>query len=292
MKERFVNLINKEYRRLRNAISGTDRQKFRVVALIAARNEELYLDRCIRHLVSQGVEICIFDNDSTDRTAEIARSFLGKGVIAVKRYPYPGFFDLRGILRSKENLSYEIDADWFMHYDADEIREAPRPYHNLKEALLDVDRKGFNAVNFKEFVFVPTDDGESFESKDYVKEMRYYYFFHPGPNRRTNAWKKRNQVNLAASAGHSVIFEGLNVFEEDFILRHYLTLSKNHLITKIINRYSTFSPEELKGGWHGNRIGLTPDKIRFPDKKELHLYKEDRTWDITSPWARHFFDRS
>jgi glycosyltransferase involved in cell wall biosynthesis len=271
---------------MEKGMTSERQQGFRVVALVTVRNEELYVDRCIRHLVLQGVDICIIDNDSTDRTPEIAQSFLGKGVIAVKRYPYPGFFDLRGILRNEENLSYEIDADWFMHHDADEIREAPRKDCSLKEALLDVDRKGFNAVNFKEFVFVPTDEMESFENRDYVKDMRYYYFFQ-NPNPRTNAWKRRKPVNLVTSGGHSVTFENRKVFEQYFIMRHYLTLSRNHLIAKYAKR--VFSPEELRDGWHGKRATLTPDEIRFPDKKELQCYKEDGRWDDTIPWKRHFF---
>ncbi len=41
----------------------------RVVALLGIRNEERYLERCIRHLVGQGVEVCVIDNDSIDRTS-------------------------------------------------------------------------------------------------------------------------------------------------------------------------------------------------------------------------------
>jgi glycosyltransferase involved in cell wall biosynthesis len=262
-------------------------QRFRVVALLGVRNEELYLERCIKHLISQGIDVCIIDNDSTDRTSEIARSFLGRGVIAVNRCPYPGYYDWRGILRHKETLSYDIDADWFIHHDGDEIREAPVRYRHLKEAMLDVDRKGFNAINFNEFVFVPTDNKESFEGKDYVKEMKYYYFFQPTAKHRVNAWKKTKPINLVDSGGHSADFEDRRLFPEVFILRHYLALSRNHLIAKYVGR--VFSPEELRDGWHKKRVGFTPDKIRFPDKEELHLYREDGIWDTTSPWSSHIF---
>ncbi len=289
MKNEFINTA-KEHARLSSSVSGSSHGRFRVVALLTARNEELYLDRCIRHLISQEVHVCIIDNDSTDRTVEIARSFLGKGVIAVEGYPYPGFFDLRGILKNEEKLSYEMDADWFMHYDADEIREAPRQYNTLKEAIYDVDRAGFNAINFEEFVFVPTDENESFENKDYVKEMKYYYFFQPVPNREIKAWKKTKPINLADSGGHSVAFANRRIFHQNFVLRHYLTLSKKHLVAKYVGRI--FSPEELRDGWHRKRAKLTPEDIRFPDECELCRYNDDRIWDVTSPWERHFFNKS
>jgi hypothetical protein len=74
--------------------------------------------------------------------------------------------------------------------DADEIREAPPPYSTLREGLEGADREGFNAVNFDEFVFLPTSEEESFEGTDYVASMEYYYFFEPRPLRQVKAWKK------------------------------------------------------------------------------------------------------
>lgn len=266
------------------------RRDFCVVALLTVRNEELYIGPCIAHLVSQGIDVCVVDNDSEDRTAGIAKSFLGRGVIAVERYPYPGYFDLRGILKNEERLSYEIDADWFMHHDADEIRESPKPFGNLREALCEVDRKGFNAVNFNEFVFVPTDDAASFERRDYVKEMKYYYFFEPREHHRTNAWKKTVPVNLVNTGGHSVMFEGRLVFDTNFILRHYLALSRDHFVAKYIGRI--FSPEELRDGWHGKRACLAREDIRLPAKEELFEYAGDRMWHAEAPWKRHFFDKA
>ncbi len=265
-------------------------QRFRVVALLPIRDNEFYLERCITHLVSQGIEICIIDNDSSDRCPEISASYLGRGVVGIKKYPHPGYYDWRGILRYEEKLSYEIDADWFMHHDVDEIREAPRQYANLKEAIYDVDRKGFNAINFNEFVFVPTDERKSFEHRDYVKEMKYYYFFQPRPYHRTNTWKKTNPVDLADSGGHTISFEGRKVFDQNFILRHYLALSKNHLISKYTGR--VHSPEELKLGWHKKRAAFDPESFKFPDKKNLHEYKEDGAWDISSPRTSHFFEKT
>jgi hypothetical protein len=99
------------------------------------------------------------------------------------------FFDLRAVLRAKEKLAREINADWFIHHDADEIREAPAPYKTLREAICAVDREGYNAINFDEFVFVPTSDNDSFEGTDYPKTMRYYYFFEPCPLRQIKGGK-------------------------------------------------------------------------------------------------------
>src|SRR5215468_9856188 len=143
----------------------------RIVALLAVRNEERYLKRCLEHYRQQGIETCLIDNGSTDRTLQIAEGFLNRGVIRIEHLPFSGVFELETQLRCKERLAAEIAADWFIHCDADEIREAPRHYKTLREGIEVVDRQGYNAIDFDEFVFLPTADDESFEGRDYVEAM-------------------------------------------------------------------------------------------------------------------------
>src|SRR5690348_16787952 len=97
----------------------------RIVALLTVRNEELYLARCLEHLIANGVDVCVIDNGSTDATPRIAAQFLGRGVIRIDTIPFTGAFAILPILQNEERLAAEIDADWFMHHDADEIRESP-----------------------------------------------------------------------------------------------------------------------------------------------------------------------
>lgn len=47
-------------------------KKLKVVALLTIRNEERYLSRCLEHLSSQKIEICVIDNGSTDQSLKIA----------------------------------------------------------------------------------------------------------------------------------------------------------------------------------------------------------------------------
>lgn len=261
----------------------------RVVALLAVRNEALYLERCLAHLRAQGVETCVIDNDSTDATAAIARSFLGRGVFRIDRLPYKGFFDLVEQLQCKERLAREIDADWFLHVDADEIREAPLRWRTLAEAIGAVDAQGSNAINFDEFVFLPTSDSDAFEGTDYVERMRYYYFFEPDTLRRINAWKRQTRpVDLTSSGGHRVQFEGRRIFPENFVLRHYIVLSRDHAIAKY-GRERVYSRVEIEQrAWHGARPRFAPAMLSFPEKSLLkHL---DRgCWDKSDPWGRHRF---
>ncbi len=265
-----------------------DGAKMKIVVLLTVRNESLYLSRCIQHLYEQGLEICVVDNGSTDSTLEIARAFMDRGVIRVERLPYNGCFELEEILKNEQRLAHEIDADWFMHCDADEIRVAPEPYRTLSEGIRDVDKQGYNAINFDEFVFIPHRDDQPYEGTDYVESMRHYYFFEPGKLRRVNAWKNNHSLDLISSAGHNIQFEGRRIFPVNFILRHYVALSQRHALRKYGERiFSAREVNDLK--WHRVRAGFSSEKAMLPDVHQLKTISEDGRWDKSDPWNRHGF---
>ena len=107
---------------------------FRVVALMSAFNEGDIISPVIQHLVENGVEVYLLDNCSTDDTVEQASQWLGKGLLEIERFPRDdddrygraaGRYDWTAILLRKEELARTLDADWLIHHDADEVREAP-----------------------------------------------------------------------------------------------------------------------------------------------------------------------
>jgi len=263
-------------------------KKFKIVALLAVRNEEIFIKRCIEHLILQGIDIYLIDNESSDSTVAIAEKFLNKGVIHIESLPYDGSFDLTSQLAIKERIAQSLDADWFIHHDADEIRFAPYPFKTLHEGILYVNNAGFTAINFDEFVFLPTSREESFEGTNYVDEMLYYYYFAPKKLRRINAWKNTGQeIDLCSSGGHRVKFKKIHIYTYNFILRHYIFLSHDHACMKYGSR--THNKSELKRGWHIERHGFDPEKIQLPHKNQLKKVATDRDLDTSDPWAHHRF---
>jgi glycosyltransferase involved in cell wall biosynthesis len=262
----------------------------RIVALLAVRNEELYIERCLEHLFQQGIETCVIDNGSTDRTRQIAERFLGRGVFRIDDLHYPGFFDLVGQLRCKERLAAEIEADWFIHQDADEIREAPRSLATLRAGVEAVDADGYSAIDFEEFVFVPTCTRERFENLDYVAGMRHYLFFLQRDLHRINAWKKiDNRVDLATSGGHQVEFSGRRVYPTKFILRHYIALSADHVRRKYGDE-RVYSQEDVElRGWHGWRAKFNEHRVCLPDRSKLKCIDDLCRWDKSDPQVQHMF---
>lgn len=261
----------------------------RIVALLAVRNEAVYLDACLGHLAVQGVETCLIDNGSSDESRAIAESYRDRGVFRIVEYPYAGFYDWTGLLKLKEQLATTIEADWFIHHDADEIREAPRPWRTLSEGIEAMDQAGWNAINFDEFVFVPTHERQNYEAVDFVDAMQHYYFFEPTAHHRVNAWKKRAEpVDLVSAGGHQVLFPDQRLAPTSFVLRHYIFLSVEHCIRKYTKQrtYSKREVDELR--WHGWRARLGPTNVQLPKAEEMKRV-ESGLWDKSDPRRSHCF---
>ncbi|MDH3693603.1 MAG: hypothetical protein OER96_03400, partial [Gammaproteobacteria bacterium] len=142
--------------------------------------------------------------------------------------------------------------------------------------------------NFEEFVFVPTTEDRGFEGTDFVQSMRYYYFYEPAKQHRVNAWKNLGQiVDLKASGGHSVSFDGRSVAPVNFVLRHYVLLSREHAIRKYGKR--KYSKAEIDLGLHQRRAAFDSANFCLPNRTELKCIDFDGEWDCSEPWVSHPF---
>ena len=122
---------------------------------MSAYNEADIIHESILKLIQQEVDVYLLDNGSTDKTKDIASQFLEKGLIQVEKCIYKEnekeVYDWTSLLRRKEELSKQLDYDWFIHVDADEIRYSPWEKYNLREGIHLVDQMGFNLINFRLF---------------------------------------------------------------------------------------------------------------------------------------------
>ena len=94
----------------------------RVVALLAAHNEERFIGHCIEHLARHGIDSYLIDNESEDATVELANRHRGRGLVGLETAPSDGVYAWRPLLERKEVLAATLEADWFLHVDPDEIR--------------------------------------------------------------------------------------------------------------------------------------------------------------------------
>lgn len=252
---------------------------FKVVALVAAYNEADIIARTIERLVADEIDVYLIDNWSTDGTYEIARSFLGRGLIGLERFPPEGQspdFAWHRMLQRKEQLGRELEADWFIHHDADEIRESPWPGVGLREAFCRVDREGYTCVDFTVLNFRPVDDSYG-DGSNLERHFRFYEFgLHPGYSVMVKAWKKSGErVVLAASGGHRAEFPSARVYPYKFLLRHYPIRTQHQGARKIFaERKPRWAAERKSTGWHRHYDHLRPGQSLLAHPSELLFLDE------------------
>jgi glycosyltransferase involved in cell wall biosynthesis len=258
----------------------------RVIALLAAYDEERFIAAVIEHLAAQDVDTYLIDNESTDSTVAVAERYRGRGLVGVETFPRAGVYPWLQLLDRKAELAATLDADWFLHVDADEFRLPPRSARSLRAALAEVDRAGYNAVNFQEFTFVPTREQPDHDHPRFQETMHGYYPYLPSFPNRLNAWKRQDRpVDLRTNGGHRVDFPGLRMYPESFPMRHYLFLSVPHAIRKYSER--AYDPTEVEAGWHRRRVALRPEHIELLHESELRTYVADDLLDASEPWREH-----
>jgi glycosyltransferase involved in cell wall biosynthesis len=260
----------------------------RIAAIVCVRNEQLHIARCLNDFVSDGIDVVLIDNDSEDRTVDVAREFLGRGLLSIERQPWNGIFELNEQLALKQAIVAQLDHDWVIHADADEWMCPPAPDASLSEAIERVDKEGFNGINFDEMVFVPWPD-EDFTDGDYIRKMTTYYFFEPLRQRLMRAWRRDIGADNTQSGGHGLSSERLNPSPTSFVLRHYIALSHAHAVAKYVGR--RFAKGEIEQGWHRNRLSIAAaDLVLTPSPylKRLEHWSSGN-FDRSAPAKTHYW---
>ncbi|TPI76912.1 glycosyltransferase family 2 protein [Mesorhizobium sp. B2-8-9] len=274
------------------ANAARDRNSPRVVAVLTTRNEERFVAGCLENLFRQGVQVYICDNQSTDRTLEIAQRYRGAGLIGFESIPHSGWYCWEHLLRRKEELFQSLEADWFMHLDADEIHLPPTSHSSLVSAIAAADSLGFNAIESSEFTFIPTREAPDHDNSDYQHTLRTYYPFRPTSPHCVRAYKRQDgPMEIAWSGGHRIRFGGpVRLYPERFRMKHYLFLSAEHAARKYSGR--RYLSEEIYGlGWHGWRPRLRPGDIELPDTTQVRTIATDDDLDESNPWSAHWLER-
>ena len=106
----------------------------KISVVVPAYNEEAVIDRCLNALVNQIVpvdEILVVDNNSTDRTAEIAEKYREYGVRVIRE-------TVQGLIPARNRGFDEATGDILGRIDADTVVE-PDWSQRLAEAFADPD---------------------------------------------------------------------------------------------------------------------------------------------------------
>jgi hypothetical protein len=216
-------------------------------------NEADVIGPSLHRLINNGIKVYLIDNWSTDGTVEIARKFLGNGLLSIEQYPPEGrlYHHWAALLRRTEEVALMLNANWYIHHDIDEFRETPWPELNLRDGFYHADQCGFNAVDFTLVNFEITDDS-FIAGSDFVEHFHYWDFGHrPGHFQQIKAWKHTGQrVNLVDTGGHHANFPEQRVYAYKFLTRHYTFRTQEQAFRKIFED-RTIHPD-AQGKMHGH----------------------------------------
>lgn len=264
----------------------------RIVAIVAIRNEAAYLANCLRYLTRNAIDVAIIDNESTDDSPSIylATEFRSS-LVAVRQLPFRGKFHLEQSLVAKQDVIEELETDWVIHIDADEIMHSYRDGETLRAAIERIDAAGYNAIDFNEFVFLPVDVPYMSNIQTW-QPMLHYYFLEPQwkkrPQRKMRAWRKDADLTIAGG-GHRLEGEKLSLAPERMALRHYIVRDQEHAFAKYTTRI--FAPEELQRRWHLDRHEQPVESFLFPAPQELCKlpHPADRNLDRSRPRNKEYW---
>jgi glycosyltransferase involved in cell wall biosynthesis len=261
----------------------------RIVAVLVVRNERPYLGNCLSHLIDNGLDFVIVDNDSSDGTAALLRQEpFARHMVGYQHVPYAGVFDWAGLLQAREAAARAVEADWVLFVSADEIMHSYVAGETLAAAITRIDAAGYEVIDFNEFVFLPI-DGDYVVDAPGPQPLRYHYFFEPSRPRLMRARKRSLAVSHQDSGGHVLSGAPFRLAPETFALRHYIFRDQAHAFRKYAER--VFPREEVAIGWHINRVDQPVARFTLPPASLLDCLAspEDRDLSHANPRPRHFW---
>ena len=243
----------------------------KINAIIPTYNEEDIIYHTIKYLVDQDIFVYILDNQSTDRTVDIARKMPN---VQLKTFKSNGLFDEKILQDNVRELTCSLDTDWIIKNDADEFIESPWKGINLRQAIEVVDKLGKSCMGVTSYVFYPMSNEKPHESR---KDVRDYYDYYkiwdkidrwtPGIHEREkelwkiNIFKKQQEVYMAdPHILHAPYEISQYLFPELLILRHYPFRNPQRTYQRLIrDRKNRLSRYNLENNVSNHYLKYGPD---------------------------------
>jgi len=255
------------------------KNQMNIVGMLSVFNEADIIEEVIEHLLSQGLDLVVLDNGSTDGSYEICKKFTKKGLITLNQIK-TSKFEFPLILRILYDMALTRNPDWLIRSDQDEILESGNKNLTLKEAIEQEDANGNNLIQFDIFEFFSTNN-DNLKAKSVKEKFQYYSWQHDYAYR---AWKHVPGVRVENAAGHMPIFPEdckYRISEKNFVLRHYRFRNQEQAIRNIKFRIiRTEDIPERKAGWYSHFDKISKKQFEPIDFKLLNKYNEDNNWSI------------
>ncbi len=248
--------------------------------MLPVYNSEDIVGEVIEHLLSQGIELVVLDNGSTDASYEICKKFSDRGLIELAKFK-TSTYQWPKILRMMYDMALVKSPDWVLRTDSDEFLESGISNTTLKEAISQADADGYNLIQFDGFEFFLTDNDN--ESATTIKEKLRYYSWQFDFLYR--AWKYMPGIRVEYAGGHYPVFpeeQKYRILPRKFVARHYRFRSKEQARKKVANFLPRINgTPEKEIGWFKTykKMQEYNDFPLIADHGILNKYEEDNKWN-------------
>jgi len=249
----------------------------KIIGMIPVYNDEDVIEEIIQHYISQGLDLVILDNGSTDDTFEICKKYVGKGVLQVLQHITQTYvYEWDTLLRILYDMALVHSPDWVIRSDSDEFLESGVNNLTLKESIEKIDSEGFNLIQFNRFDFFMTYNDNDNEKS--IRKKMPYYTYHGDFLYR--AWKYYPGIRISHSAvGHYPIFPNnlkYKIYPKKFLMRHYPYRNKEQAKRKIGGRTRGLDTKNTETGlnMHIENI-IKQDFTQKFNHKKLNFYEEN-----------------
>ena len=255
-------------------------------------NEEHILAESVRHYLNQGIDLVLIDNDSSDSSVEIARSFQTDAssyrgrLIDIQRIETDGY-EWRKILQfacqyMHENLS---DYEWILTIDADSFYYSPAREMPLLTFMDHMKGYGYNVIDGIWYDFRPTEQDDPSKSS-HAERMRFC---------KVEPWRVPQQkiftydpsIDFYTSWGHCCYRQKQRVAVIKFLYHHYPWVSLEHGRKKIFKernpRYVDRKDHPHMHPGYGGKLPIETDLIdELPEPLAVRPGKDA---DVATPIA-------
>lgn len=245
---------------------------FKVLAVIHLYNEVDIIKKTTEYLLSEGIDVYLVDNWSEDGSFEVIQHLaeINPHRIFIERFPQKhktDYYDWYHQLERTEQISKELNYDWFIHYDADEMRISPWTGVSLKDTIYRIDQLGFNLIENTVIEFKLT---HTFCNSIFMEDVWFDFGHRKGHFEQIKSWKKDNSIDLKNSGGHKAVIDNPRIFPLKILNRHYPLRSVKQAEKKIFyDRKPRFLKEKKERGWHGHYDTILKISDFIHDEKNL-----------------------
>lgn len=254
--------------------------KANTCGILFCYNEAEVIGPTIQHYLSQNIDLVIFDNQSTDSSADIIKDFLNNSgqyggrikdvvTIATKGYEW------KDILREANSYMHKNlnNYEWIIITDADTHYASPVKGLRLPEYLKEAGGFGFNILQGRLVTFYPTEKDDK-SIKLYSERIKYYELGKINPQEKI--FRYHPSIDFYSSYGHECLRDERRVcVNPGFILKHYIWVSYEQGARKVFVDRKPRYPKNFPVQTH--YAYLLPQREDFiKDSKTLKYFNEGK----------------